>query len=356
MNGLMSREPGAAVRRARAAVFAWALGASGFAVGEVPARFVTVALDGVPNATRLAAASNGQTLFCLDGVRGGVVAMDPFLGGRVREVIAPPGPQAPRLVAVAAIDTAALAAVCRTGDGWELRTWRLKPDGPVAIEAPTQRIFLGTAAGGDETEVDLAVGGGRKWIAISGLPPPIAPVLRAALARMHVGPLTTRSCPGFDPAVRPVAVASGPHDELVLFEHTAGADVVVSYHDHDGRCVLRLPTGLVRVRDAAFTPGGGALWVLADGADGMSGLWRLDATLQDGRQAIRPTVVLPLADPSALTTPTERALVISHGAGTMAGGRRLERLDLAGSATGDVLAPTAARDAAERSAPGDDPR
>lgn len=285
-------------------------------------------LEPVPGAVRLAAATTGQIVFCLDETRRTILAIDPFTAGRVRDVVAAPGPGGPRPVAIAAIDTGVIAAVCRAGDTWDLRTWRLRPDGPVAADAPLQVIPLGTAADGVDHEVDLAVDGGRRWIAVSGLPPPLAPVLRAALARVQVGPLTTRSCPPVEPGSRPVAVTAGPRDELVLFQRGTDGGIVVSYHDSDGRRVLRLETGLVRLRDAAFAPGGGTLWVVAAEAGGSPGLWRLEATLRAGRQAIRAALVIPLEDPLALTAPTDRAVVICRSAAAGSGERRLERLDL----------------------------
>lgn len=285
-------------------------------------------LEPVPGAMRLASTTSGQTVFCLDGPRRAIVAIDPFAPGRVRDVVAPPGPAAPRPVAIAVIDSGVIAAVCRAGDTWDLRTWRLRPDGPAAADAPLQVVPLGTAAGGVEHEVDLAVGGGRRWIAVSGLPSPLPPVLRAALARVQVGPLTSRSCPPVEAGVRPVAVAAGPRDELVLFERGTDGGIVVSYHDSDGRRVLRLATGLARLRDAAFAPGGGALWVVAADEGGAAGLWRLEATLRAGRQAIRAALVTPLEEPVAVTAPTDRAVVVCRAAGPGSAERPLDLLDL----------------------------
>lgn len=296
-------------------------------------------LEVVPGAARLAATTSGQTVFCLDEPRRAVVAIDPFATGRARDVIAPPGPAAPRPVAIAVIDPGVIAAVCRAGDTWDLRTWRLRPDGPVPADAALQVVPLGTAAGGVDQEVDLAVGGGRRWIAVSGLPSPLPPVLRAALARVQVGPLTSRSCPPAESGVRPVAMTAGPRDELVLFERGADGGIAVSYHDSDGRRVLRLETGLVRLQDAAFAPGGGTLWVVAADAGGATGLWRLEATLRAGRQAIRAVRVIPLEEPLALTAPTDRAVVICRAAGPGSAERPLERFELPADQAGSPEAP-----------------
>lgn len=306
----------------------WLLALAG-AVAGVEARGVgveAVPLEGVTAIARLATASNGQVVFGLDGPRGAVHAIDPFTSGRVREVVSAPGPGVPRPVAIAVVDSGVLAAVCRDADRWELRTWRLLPDASVAADRPLQTIVLGTAPGGVDGEVDVAVGRGRDWIAVSGLPRPLAPVLRAALAGVRVGPLTSRSCPVPGADARPVAVTVGPRDELVIVER--GMGVTISYHDATGRCLLRLPVGLATLRDVTCAPSGGALWVAAADDTGTAGVWRLDATMRDGRQAVRPVLVVPRSAPRALVAPTDRAVVLSHGDGGDSSVGLVERIDL----------------------------
>ena len=288
----------------------------------------TTPIDGPSTITRLATATNGQAVFGLDGTDGAVHMVDPFTPGRARQVVTAPGPGVPRPVAIAVIDSSVIAAVCREGDGWQLRTWRMPPDQPAAAERPLQSLFLGVATGGADLEVDVAVGRGRDWIAVSGLPAPLAPVLRAPLAGVRIGPLTSRSCPVIADGVRPVAVAVGPRDELVLVERDTASGVVVSYHDHTGRCVLRLPTGLAGLHDISFAPEGTALWVAGNDAAGHAGLWRLDATLRNGRQGIRPELVLARSAFRALAAPTERVVVLSRGGGGDASAGSVERLDL----------------------------
>lgn len=305
---------------------ALALVAVGAVVGV--ADVATTAIDGPSTMTRLATATNGQAVFGLDGTDGAVHMVDPFTSGRARQVVTAPGPGVPRPVAIAVIDSSVIAAVCREGDGWHLRTWRLAPDRPADAEQPLQSLSLGVATGGADLEVDVAVGRGRDWIVVAGLPAPLPPVLRAPLAGVRVGPLTSRSCPVPAGGARPIAVAVGPRDELVLVERDPASGVVVSYHDHTGRCVLRLPTGLAGLRDISFAPDGTALWVAGDDAAGDAGLWRLDATLRNGRQGIRPEFVLPRSSPRALAAPTGRVVVLSHGVGGEASGGSVERLDL----------------------------
>lgn len=300
------------------------------AVGAVveAADIATTPIDGPSTIARLATATNGQAVFGLDGTDGTVHMVDPFNPGRARQVVSAPGPGVPRPVAITVIDSSVIAAVCREGDGWHLRTWRLLPDQPAAAEQPLQALSLGTAGGGIDLEVDVAVGRGRDWLAVSGLPAPLAPVLRAPLAGVRVGPLTSRSCPVTAGGARPIAVAVGPRDELVLVERDTAAGVVVSYHDHAGRCVLRLPTGLAGLRDISFAPEGTALWAAASDSSGNAGLWRLDATMRNGRQGIRPELVLPRSAPRAIAAPTGRVVVLSHGVGGEASAGSVERLDL----------------------------
>ena len=317
---------------------ALALVAVGAVVGAADigaADVATTPIDGPSTLTRLATATNGQAVFGLDGTDGAMHMVDPFTPGRARQVVTAPGPGVPRPVAIAVIDSSVIAAVCREGDGWHLRTWRLAPDQPVAAERPLQSLSLGAATGGVDLEVDVAVGRGRDWIAVSGLPAPLAPVLRAPLAGVRVGPLTSRSCPVIAGGARPVAVAVGPRDELVLVEHDTASSVVVSYHDHTGRCVLRLPTGLVGLQDISFAPEGTALWVAGNDAAGDAGLWRLDATLRNGRQGIRPELVLARSALRALAAPTGRVVVLSHGVGGEASAGAVERLDLPADETRD---------------------
>jgi len=305
-----------------------------------PAPRVVAGLAGVG---RLAATSNGQVVFCLDRVRGAVLAVDPADGGEVREVVAEADADGFRPVAIAALDTAVLAAVCRRGDDWELRTWRLRPDSAVPADPPLQRLPLGTADG-DEGRVDLAVGSARNWLAVAGLPPPLAPVLRAPLARAQVGPLSSRSCPEIVAGTSPLAVAAGPRDEMVLVRTGPGGSIIIAYHDQEGRTLLALDTGLERIVDAGFAPGGKSLWAVGRDADGRSGLWRLEATLRGGKQAIRPVLVLPLADPLAVVAPTERSALVCRAAVAGEAAGPVERYDPPASAPGTAGAADEGKD------------
>ena len=221
-------------------------------------------------------------------------------------------------VAVGYLTGDVVAAVRRTGDDWSLCTYRTAPGQPVSAATPLQRIAIRTASGPSDP-VDLAVSHARGWLAVTGLPAPLSPVLRAAVAGVRVGPLTDRGCPGPDPARRPVASAVSPADELVLVLRPTAADSrtpasdEIAFHDLTGREVLRLPAGVREIAGLEFGRGDGTLWAAAVDAPGRVGLWRLDAALADGRQVIRPSLVAPLESPRDLVCSSPRAIAVAHG-------------------------------------------
>jgi hypothetical protein len=291
------------------------------------ARVVVLVERGLPVAD-IACPANGQAVFCLDAESGGVTAIDPAGPVKPRLVIGTPLADDPRPQAIACIETNTLAAVCRTDGEWSLRSWRLRPDGAVPAAEPLQEVRLGdaaAAAGG----VHLLVGHSRDWLAVAGLPAPLPPVARGPIARASVGRLSDRGCPPPSAAGPVVAMTADPADELVLFtsprEEAAGG--AVAFHDLAGRALLELALDLPRIRDAACCRGDGTLWVVAGDrgvADRPEGLWRIDATLQGGRQILRPLCVARLDAPRAVACVGNSAVVVAHGDA----GRTLVRLDL----------------------------
>lgn len=248
-----------------------------------------------------------------------IVAIDPADPARQRMVVAAPGPDDAMPVALAGCGTATVVAVCRRGDDWSLCTWRIEPDEPAAAAAPLQALPLGASVGtavdaGDR--VQLVVSDTRDWLAVGGLPAPLPTVLRAAIAGNRVAKPAEQPRAGAVPRV--AALAASPGDELVTCEVPDGADdtATLVFHGVTGEELLRLDTGLVDVVAAAFDRGDGALYVLAGraGADATpSGLWRLDATLRDRRQAIRPVLLAPLDAPRALACPAAGVVVVAQG-------------------------------------------
>jgi hypothetical protein len=270
-----------------------------------------------PLGPRLAATANGQTIAASDESRRSITAFDASRPDARRVLVGPAAADAAAFVAVGYLTGDVVAAVCRAGDEWSLCTYRTAPDGPVEAGSPLQRIPIGTGSGSSE-QVDLAVSHARGWLAVTGLPAPLPPVLRAAVAGVRVGPLTDRGCPGLAADVVPVASAVSPADELVLVLRSARAEEPratgeeVAFYDLLGRELLRLPTGLAGIRGIEFGRGDQVLWAAAAGP-GRSGLWRLDAALADGRQMIRPALVAPLESPRDLVACSPRAIVVVSG-------------------------------------------
>ena len=217
----------------------------------------------------------------------------------------------PQPVAVAVVDRRLLAAVCRSGSSWTLETWSLEAGGAAT---PLQTLALGAAAGSG-AGVSLAASPTGDWLAIAGLPPPLEPVLRAAIAGRRLAAPSPRNCPR--PASRPTAVAVSPTHELVVFEPPAdGGSVAVAFHGIGGDPLLRLDTGLETVRGAGFDPADGSLFVVGErreAAGRTAGLWRLDAALAAGRQSIRPVLVAPLTSPLAMAVVAGGTVAVAHG-------------------------------------------
>ena len=268
-------------------------------------------LTDLPRAGDLAVAANAQIVACVDEGSGAIVVIEPGSGRSSRIAVAAPAAGGARPVAIAFIDDTVLAAVCRSGDAWSLRTWRLRPTVPVDAEPPLQSLRLDGAADPTPGVVHLVVSRTGRWLAVVGLD---LPVIRAAIGGVRIGPPSARLCPQLGAGRRPVAATVGPDDELVLILAGAGADAV-AYYGADGRCLLDVSTGLSGIRDLAAPADGSALYVVASSAaDQRAGLWRLDATAQNGRQMIRPELVTELSEPRAIVCPDARAVVVTHGA------------------------------------------
>ena len=275
----------------------------------------------------LATSPNGQTVYAIDETSRSIMAIDPVAPGRCRGVVGTVTQGRPLPVSLVALPGDIVAVLCRADDEWFLRTYRTRPQESVDAALPLHEVSLGRGAG-PETAA-MAVSRTRDWFAVVGLPPPLPSVLRAAFA----GPGVRRrpDTPSVGGAgVRPVAVAVGPADELVTLESSerrAAASLV--FTGHGGRELLRLDTALADVRGAAFARDGSSLWVIAGEVSGTAsqpaGLWRLDAVMREGRQAVRATCVVRLADPHAVAAVSDRSLVLVHGSQP----RTISRIDIA---------------------------
>jgi len=269
----------------------------------------------LPRAADLAASPAGQSVACVDQASGAIVLLDPRHPGTKRVAVDPPAAGQPVPVALGFVDDTVLAAVCRAGEEWSLRTWRLRADAAVEASAAMQTVAL-PRGDGEPAAVHLVVGRARGWLAVTGLDPL---VVRAPLAGVSVGRFSARHCPRVAAGSLPVAAAVGPGGELVVCTAESGPDGTtdaVAYYGVDGGRLLDLGTGLRGIRDLAFAPDGSAVYVVAaasGSADAPAGLWRLDASLEDGRQAIHPRLVAPLDEPVAVACPAPTLIVVAHG-------------------------------------------
>lgn len=287
---------------------------------ELPADRAVVIVADMPGAGDLAAAANGQIVACIDETRGAIVAIDPFDPARRRDVVAPAG-DLPEPIAIGWLPGDVVAAVCRSGDGLSLRNFRLRPGAAVAPAEATQATPL---AGDQASRPTVAVSRARNWLAIAGQSGAVA--VRGIVAGRDVRLLPEPAGDGKPAVGRAVAATVSPNDELVVFVKPASGSVFVSFVGPTGRELLRLDTGLRDVRDAAFGRGAEELFVLAGepgAGDQPEGVWRLDATMREGMQAVRPVCLVALDAPRAIASATERALVVSHGSGP----RRIVRID-----------------------------
>jgi len=216
-----------------------------------------------------------------------------------------------------------LATLCREKKGWSLVTHRVRPDAVADATTPAQRTPLdpprgaaAAAAPPSDGRPSLVVSPSRDWLAICGLPAPLPPVLRAPIAGSRVGSVSAKGCP-VPPGGRPEAAAISVGEELVLLLPEESGRIFLSYFlPPMPRPLLHLDSGLGRVVDAGFCRADGTLWVVGSGtADGgrAEGLWRIDAVLQEGRQASRAVLVARLEAPRSLVALSERAIVVAHG-------------------------------------------
>ncbi len=292
----------------------------------------TQVLGSLSGGTRLAASANAQAVRCLLAAQGAVASFDPSQPAD-RRIVVGPGIQGTCL-AIGSLPGDVVAAVVRQGDAWWLRTYRIEPGATADPATPLQDVSLGSAAA-DSGSVEIVVGTARGWLAITGLPAPLPPILRAAVAGVRIGPLSDRSCPSLPAGWRPVAATVSPRDELVLAveplppgdESTdravnpgLGRSAEIGFYELSGRELARFEAGVTRLRAITFDRGGAALCVAGQGlADGRSGVWRLEATMHEGRQVVRPVLVAPHPAVCDLVAAADRGLIMlaADEAGTL---------------------------------------
>jgi hypothetical protein len=268
-----------------------------------------------PNLDRpsgLSVSANGQTVVTIAGPDHAILAGEPTDVEPWREVVAGAGKDLPKPVAVGALPGDVVAAVCRDDDAWTLRTFRIAPEKAADPAMPLQTVQLGTASG-EAGDVAVAVHHSRGWLVVVGLPSPLPPVVRCAIAGVRLGPPSDRSCPKLPELHRPVAVAINTVGDIVLVLRPDNGDDVLAIYDTAGRELLRLPTGLRRVAAIAVSRGDELLWAVGTSDRGKAGLWQLDAAIRDRRQVVKPVLVHPLKDPTAMVSVSNRSIVVIDG-------------------------------------------
>jgi hypothetical protein len=264
-----------------------------------------------PNLDRphgLSVSANGQTVVTIAGRDHAILAGEPTKDGPWRELVAGAGEDLPRPVAVGFLPGDVVAAVCRDGDAWTVRTFRIRPESAADPATPLQSVRLGTASG-EASDVALAVHHARGWLVVTGLPSPLPPVIRCAIAGVRLGPPSDRSCPSLPDQHRPVAVGISPAGDILLVLRRDAGDDVLGVYDAAGRELLRVPAGLQRVAAISVGRGDDSLWATGVSADGKTGLWRLDAAFHDRRQVVQPVFTHPLASPAAMVSVSDRVIV-----------------------------------------------
>lgn len=286
---------------------------------------VTVIVDDLPKAGAIAVKPTGQAFLMIDGGSNAIEMIDPAEPARRHRAVGP-FREGERPLAVACVDSITCAVVTRSGRDWAIKTYRLAAPGSEVDPASTlQSIPLGQAENDADAAISVAVSPSRLWIVVVGLPSPMAPVIRGAIAGARIGGMSTRNCPvvgeGRTPEGGPrfgaVAVAISPAEELVLLERPdsgSSTDRLAMYSTIGTTQLMSLDSGLPRVRAAAYASD--ALWAVAGNpADERfpEGLWRLDATIRNRRQAVRPVCIARFAAPVAVAPLSGGRLLVVHG-------------------------------------------
>lgn len=286
---------------------------------------VTPIVEDLPQVGAIAVKPTGQAVLMIDGAAGAIEMIDPAEPSRRQRAVGP-FRDGERPVAIACVDSITAAVVTRSGRDWAIKTYRLTAPGTEVDASNTlQSIPLGKADAEADAAVGVAVSPSRSWIVVAGLPGPMPTVIRGAIAGARIGAMGTRNCPPAGDAKQSEggadfttgAVAISPAEELVLFERPdsdASTDRLTMYSTVGTMQLLALDSGLPRVRAATYAKE--SLWAVAGNpADEQmpEGLWRLDATIQDRRQVVRPVCVARLASPVAVAPLSSGRLIVVHG-------------------------------------------
>ena len=295
------------------------------AAGSVSVRTVVDASDGLID---LALAPNGQRLYGLSTDGATVVSIDcgRDATGVARVVVTGDSPDGPGR-RIGCIDSS-VVAVLRASPTPVITTHRI-PAAPESAEAaePLQRVATTDAEAANASvplTACLTVSHTRNWLALTAFSGTTPLVLRAPVAGVRVGSLSTRHSPELEGIAGVSAASVSPADELILVTSSvrgAGSrpapppatDSLAMYATPGGWELLRLDTGLRDIRDACVTNGSGRLWVITGSVESVdppqpAGLWRLDAALRNRRQAIAAVLVLALDEPRTLAAGSDEVL------------------------------------------------
>jgi len=288
--------------------------------------------DFAPGLIDLALAPNAQRLYGLSADGGTVVRFDcgRETSPEMRVVVTGDSPDGPGRQ-LGCIDTS-VVAILRDSVMTVVTTHRIpSPPETTAASEPLQRVAIDEGIPNQPLNrgARLTVSHTRNWLALTTVVEGGSTVLRAAVAGVRVGGFSTRNSPALEGSSRVLAATVSPADELVLVtaspadatDETAAASqtglsdtVSLSmYATPGGEELLRLDTGLRDIRDACFTNSSGRLWVITGSVDSAdppqpAGLWRLDATIRERRQAIEAVLVTPLAAPQAVTAGNDEVI------------------------------------------------
>lgn len=305
---------------------------------EPPAATVRPLAADLDRVNDLAIAPNGQRLYALngDGEQLFVVDVGRSASGTVAPLFQGASPDGPA-IGIGCIDGSTVALLHRGSSGAVLTTHRLpSADARADLAQPLQRTEV-TAKLPADARGCLAVSPSRDWLAVTGVDERgQATVLRAAIARVRIGPASPRHSPVLPAGSRLLAAAISPSEDLVLAyrpaEETVGRSTLPSSEGDErlsmhamlgGHTLLDLDTGLTNIRDICVSLGRGTLWVLTGEAGQgagrqAAGLWRLDAVIRDRRQAVQPRLMTTLDDPQAVVASGDELLYVVDQ-----GGRRL---------------------------------
>lgn len=266
----------------------------------------------------LAISPNGQRLYALsaDGRRVVAINCGREADGSSRVVLEGETSDGPGR-RLGCIDTS-VVAILRQGAEGVVTTHRI-PSAPdtAAADSPLQRIPLSSDQGvvAADGRDGFLVSPTRNWLAVAAHVDGNAAVLRAAVAGVRVSAFSTRNSPTIAAEASIRCLTAGLADELVLVSaaNASAAGTLAMFSTPGGWELLQLDTGLLEILDICSTSPSGTLFAIT-GSPATSetpqptGLWRLDAVLQDRRQAVRAVLIAPLADPVALESGGDEVL------------------------------------------------